>query len=204
LPSDQPSISERATNALRDAFVAAGLKPHHAGHLAEGLVDVLSSLTPLGIPLAIDDMQRSARRGDWLGTIAAAATLVPGGRLAKFAIKGPLRTLTDAALRAHARRTFEAAYPHLKGKVHVHHAIPLKVLGEYLGRFTESEVNALKHLRGIPNAKNPKLHLRDIHRDGTSSTRIIPAHRGEASLKWSKILMKSSAMNSCQHTEAKQ
>ena len=164
LPADGPSVSEHAANALQKAFVAAGLKPHHAGYLAEGLIDVLSTFTPLGIPLAVDDMQRAARRGDWLGTVAAAATLVPGGRLAKLALKGPLGALRKAALRAHARRTFGAAYPHLKGQVYVHHAKPLHVLNKYPGRFTEGEIKALKNLRGIPNSKNAMLHLIEIHR----------------------------------------
>jgi hypothetical protein len=163
LPPDQPSISEHATNALQHAFVAAGLKPDHAGYLAEGLVDVLSTFTPLGIPLAVDDIRRAARRGDLIGTLAAAAALVPGGRLVKLAAKVPLRALSKGALRAHARTTFEAAHPHLKGKVYVHHAKPLALLDKYPGRFTEEEIKALKNLRGIPNKRHPQLHLSEIH-----------------------------------------
>jgi hypothetical protein len=103
-PSDKPSISEHATNALQHAFIAAGLKPHHAGYLAEGLVDVLGTFTPLGVPLAVDDMQRAARRGDWLETIAAAATLVPGGRIVKLTLKVRKGALVLIGRAAHAKK----------------------------------------------------------------------------------------------------
>lgn len=58
--------------------------------------------------------------------------------------------------------TFFAAYPWLKGKVVVHHAIEQQVLKKYPGVITEAEMHALDNLRGIPKSINNDLHLSKI------------------------------------------
>jgi Pretoxin HINT domain/Domain of unknown function (DUF4280) len=58
--------------------------------------------------------------------------------------------------------TFFKAYPWLKGKVVVHHAIEQQVLKKYPGVITKAEINALDNLRGIPKAINNDLHLSKI------------------------------------------
>jgi len=55
--------------------------------------------------------------------------------------------------------TFFTAYPELRGRVWVHHAIPQAVLKKYPGRFTEMETHALSNLRSIPKEINQTLHL---------------------------------------------
>jgi Pretoxin HINT domain/Domain of unknown function (DUF4280) len=58
--------------------------------------------------------------------------------------------------------TFFKAFPWLKGKVVVHHAIEQQVLKKYPGVLTKAEINALDNLRGIPKAINSDLHLSKI------------------------------------------
>jgi hypothetical protein len=72
------------------------------------------------------------------------------------------------------RQTFFAKYPHLKGKVVVHHAIPQGVLKQYPGVMTEADIHALKNLRGIPKAKNADLHLSKIHKEWNKFYRENP------------------------------
>ncbi len=74
----------------------------------------------------------------------------------------PLGALTKAARMARDRRMFFTAYPELKDKVWVHHAIPRRVLTKYPGLFKEDEVHALENLRGVPNELNNKIHQKDI------------------------------------------
>jgi hypothetical protein len=62
------------------------------------------------------------------------------------------------------RETFFAAYPALRDKVFVHHAIEQQVLKKYPGLFTEAEVHSLKNLRGIPRSINSEVHLGKIRR----------------------------------------
>ncbi|MBL7728214.1 MAG: DUF4280 domain-containing protein [Dinghuibacter sp.] len=58
--------------------------------------------------------------------------------------------------------TFFNAYPWLKGKVVVHHAVEQQVLKKYPGLFTRAEIDALDNLRGIPKHLNSDLHLSKI------------------------------------------
>ncbi|KQS92070.1 polymorphic toxin-type HINT domain-containing protein [Chryseobacterium sp. Leaf394] len=58
--------------------------------------------------------------------------------------------------------TFFNAFPWLKGKVVVHHAIEQQVLKRYPGVLTKAEIHALDNLRGIPKEINSKLHLSEI------------------------------------------
>lgn len=55
--------------------------------------------------------------------------------------------------------TFFVAYPYLRGQVVVHHAVEQQVLVHYPGIVTESEINSLENLRGIPNQINEPFHL---------------------------------------------
>ena len=63
------------------------------------------------------------------------------------------------------RETFFAAYPHLRGKVWVHHAVEQQVLKKYPGLFTEAELHSLKNLRGVPKSVNAEVHLGKIRRE---------------------------------------
>jgi Protein of unknown function (DUF1557). len=60
------------------------------------------------------------------------------------------------------KRAFFKAFPFLKGKVVVHHAIEQQVLKRYKGLFTKEEIHALENLRGIPKELNNTLHLSEI------------------------------------------
>ncbi len=62
------------------------------------------------------------------------------------------------------RVTFFAAHPELKGQVVVHHAVEQQVLTRYPGLFTESEINSIGNLRGVPTDINSNLHLSQIRR----------------------------------------
>ena len=62
------------------------------------------------------------------------------------------------------RATFFAAHPELKGQVVVHHAVEQQVLTRYPGLFTESDINSIENLRGVPTDTNSDLHLSQIRR----------------------------------------
>ncbi|SEA55972.1 RHS repeat-associated core domain-containing protein [Chitinophaga terrae (ex Kim and Jung 2007)] len=62
------------------------------------------------------------------------------------------------------RSTFFAVHPETEGQVVVHHAIEQQVLKRYPGLFTESEINSLENLRGIPKSMNSDLHLSKIRK----------------------------------------
>lgn len=79
------------------------------------------------------------------------------------------------AARKNYTKTFFLAFPHLKGKVVVHHAIPQKVLTEYPGLLTEEALHSLENLRGIPNAINNELHLSAINGIWNEFYRKFPA-----------------------------
>jgi hypothetical protein len=59
-------------------------------------------------------------------------------------------------------KTFFNAYPHLKGKVNIHHAVEQNVLKNYPNLFSAKEIHSLENLRGISNAINGTLHLSNI------------------------------------------
>jgi hypothetical protein len=63
-------------------------------------------------------------------------------------------------------KRFEA-FPGLRFKVWVHHAIPQYVLEAYPGLFTEAEIHSLENLRGIPKELNSDLHLSKIAKEWT-------------------------------------
>ncbi|QKV95687.1 RHS repeat protein [Streptomyces sp. NA02950] len=67
------------------------------------------------------------------------------------------------------KKTFFAAYPHLKGKVVVHHAIEQQILKRYPGLFKPEEIHSLQNLRGIPKgAINASIHLSEIRKSWNS------------------------------------
>ena len=61
--------------------------------------------------------------------------------------------------------TFFGAYPWLKGKVVVHHAIEQQVMKRYPGLFTKADIHAIENLRGIPKKINSDLHLSKIRKE---------------------------------------
>ena len=65
-------------------------------------------------------------------------------------------------LNACYKKVFFDAFPFLKGKVVVHHAIEQQILKKFPGLFTKSEIHALDNLRGIPKELNNTLHLSEI------------------------------------------
>ncbi|RZM77786.1 hypothetical protein [Leptolyngbya iicbica] len=68
------------------------------------------------------------------------------------------------AFRLDHRKTFFKAFPHLEGKVVVHHAIERNVLKNYPGLIDELEMHSLQNLRGIPKELNNSLHLSEIQK----------------------------------------
>lgn len=62
------------------------------------------------------------------------------------------------------RATFLKAHPELAGQVVVHHAVERQAVLRYPGVVTDSEINSLENLRGIPNDLNNELHLSQIRR----------------------------------------
>lgn len=79
------------------------------------------------------------------------------------------------------KRTFFKAFPKLKGKVVVHHAVEQQVLKKYPGLFDDDFIHSLENLRGIPKELNNDLHLSKIRKewnkfykrfDGTTPTRL--------------------------------
>jgi len=60
------------------------------------------------------------------------------------------------------KKVFFDAFPHLKGKVVVHHAVEQQVLKKWPGLFDEAFMHSLNNLRGIPKNLNNSLHLSKI------------------------------------------
>lgn len=96
-----------------------------------------------------------------LATGAAGAAIVPiGGRLR------PLRHLSGVTITARLglakarnyRATFFAAYPELRGRVEVHHAVEQRVLKRFPGLIEPLEMHSLENLRGIDSRIASDLH----------------------------------------------
>ena len=77
----------------------------------------------------------------------------------------PRTATVGKAVSTNYRKTFFDAYPHLKGKVVVHHGVEQQVLDLYPGRFTPAEIHSLENLRGIPRSINPDVHLSKIRKE---------------------------------------
>lgn len=60
---------------------------------------------------------------------------------------------------------FFKAFPWLKGKVVVHHAVEQQVLKKWPGLFSKEFMHSLENLRGIPKELNNTLHLSDIRKE---------------------------------------
>jgi hypothetical protein len=64
------------------------------------------------------------------------------------------------------QRVFFKVYPHLKGKIVVHHAVERQVFDtKWPGLFEEAYKHSIENLRGIPKAINGKTHLSDIRKE---------------------------------------
>jgi hypothetical protein len=110
-----PSIYDRVRYTMLDAFTDVGVERLKAQHLAEGLTGLLNMFSlPAGVTIALDDMQRAARRGDLAGTLIAAIGPIPGARLGRSAYRSAAATSESvrraAQLAANAKqgKAFEA------------------------------------------------------------------------------------------------
>ena len=77
---------------------------------------------------------------------------------------------TDRIGKGAYRDNFFDAYPDLKGKVVVHHAVEQAVITKHYPHLdiTPNEMHSLDNLRGIPKELNSKMHLSDIRKDWTA------------------------------------
>ncbi len=74
------------------------------------------------------------------------------------------------------REVFFNANPSLRGKVWVHHAVEQNNVQKfYPGLFTQTELNSLGNLRGIPNSVNSELHLSKIRLEWNDFYRTHPS-----------------------------
>ncbi|MFI6694560.1 DUF6531 domain-containing protein [Streptomyces sp. NPDC050433] len=74
------------------------------------------------------------------------------------------------------KKTFFDAYPALKGKVVVHHAIEQQMLKRHPGLFSADEIHSLENLRGIPKGLiNNAVHLSEIRKHWNSFYRAHPS-----------------------------
>jgi hypothetical protein len=62
----------------------------------------------------------------------------------------------------HYRTLFFKAYPDLRRKVWVHHAVEKQIITRYPGLFSKEEIQSLENLRGIPKHLNREIHLIQI------------------------------------------
>ncbi|MEU0526649.1 DUF6531 domain-containing protein [Streptomyces niveus] len=74
------------------------------------------------------------------------------------------------------KKTFFDAYPAMKGKVVVHHAIEQQMLKRHPGLFSAAEIHSLENLRGIPKGLiNNAVHLSEIRKHWNNFYRIHPS-----------------------------
>jgi hypothetical protein len=73
------------------------------------------------------------------------------------------------------RTTFFNAYPDLKNKVVVHHAVERQVLERFAGTVTEGEIHSLENLRGVPSSLNSDLHLSKIRTEWNRFYKVFEA-----------------------------
>jgi hypothetical protein len=103
------SLTDRIRYAIQDALMAVGAKPYEAGSLAGGLTGLVG-ITPVGVPMAADDVGRAMEREDIAGAGIAALGLLPAvGRLTK-----PARSIGRNVAPA-AERTVEPISYGIKG-----------------------------------------------------------------------------------------
>ncbi len=162
-----------------------------SGHDGEGLVEALTSIS-ISISISVIQISAAHPILTFLFISAVSATGVfdgfpPGdptpfdelaawGRILKQAPQG-VQELTafekyvgsllkkaffSVSTSNQYRETFFEAFPYLRGLVWVHHAIEQQVLKRYPGVITQSELNSLANLRGIPNEINSDVHLSQI------------------------------------------
>jgi hypothetical protein len=83
---------------------------------------------------------------------------------------------------------FLDAYPHLSGKVVVHHSIEQQVLKRFPGLFTRSEIDALTNLRGIPKTLNSTLHLSQIRKYWNNFYKTFPKPTKQQIIDYAKFI----------------
>lgn len=105
-----------------------------------------------------------------ISNIAVSATKAVG-KVGDLSLGKTLKSVKDfakatlgTATRLNYRKTFFDAFPHLEGKVVVHHAIEQSVLHNYPGVISEAQLHSLQNLRGIPKELNNTLHLSHIRK----------------------------------------
>jgi hypothetical protein len=84
------------------------------------------------------------------------------------------------------REVFFKAFPHLRGKVVVHHAVEQQILRRFPNLFTRAEIDAIDNLRGIPNNLNNTLHLSDIRRAWNEFYRRVPTPTKDQVLQYAE------------------
>lgn len=83
---------------------------------------------------------------------------------------------------------FFKAFPWLKGKVVIHHAIEQQVLKKFPGLFTKAEIHALENLRGVPKDLNNTLHLSQIRKYWNEFYRNFPNATKEQLQDYAKFI----------------
>jgi len=73
------------------------------------------------------------------------------------------------------KATFFNEYPHLRGKVVVHHAVEQQTLKRYPDVVKKEELHSLENLRGIPKEKNSRLHLSFIRKEWNQFYKKFPS-----------------------------
>lgn len=74
------------------------------------------------------------------------------------------------------KKTFFDAFPAMKGKVVVHHAIEQQMLKRHPGLFSADEIHSLENLRGIPKGLiNNAVHLSEIRKHWNGFYRLNPS-----------------------------
>jgi len=82
------------------------------------------------------------------------------------------------------KKTFFDAHPKLKDKVLVHHAVEQQALRRYPRTVNKSEIHSLENLRGVPKARNSKLHLSAIRKEWNKFYRQVKNPTKQQLLDW--------------------
>jgi hypothetical protein len=146
---DKQSDFYQAASAVDTAIGLATLRPTKLTGSAWRVIT--------GLGKGLHQIGVSAKKAVQVGAYASLGKVVAGA-------KKLTRATLGVASRLDYRRTFFEAYPHLKGKVVVHHAVEQRILNKYPHLISEMEMHSLENLRGIPLELNADLHLSKIRR----------------------------------------
>lgn len=153
---------------------------------------------PKSIPLFISDPKGAIASGavltrdqfyaDWYQYNLQSQVLETAGANTTFGLRGNVSRSGSSAQVGTSnskdyRKTFFTANPELKGQVVVHHAVEQQIAKRYPGVFSESQINSLKNLRGIPLKDNNTLHLSIIRKIWNKFYRTNPNATMEDVLK---------------------